>query len=145
MSFWSSLWSAPETVSKAVDAAIATGDKLVLTEEERLDYRKELGEWYLRWLQVSSGSDLARRLIALVVIFLFAILVLVIVVLYILGAATTDVATVDGTTVLVPNVWLVVADKILGLASTVVLPIVVTVIGFYFTVRAVTNFARKGE
>ena len=67
MSFWKRLWDTPDTISKGVDAVIRTGDALVYTEEEKAEFRLKVGEWLLKWQQATSGQNIARRLIAMLV------------------------------------------------------------------------------
>lgn len=76
MSFLKRLFSAPDEVAKVTDAVIAAGDKLVLTDEERLDANAATREWLLRFWEASKGGEIARRAIAMATVgaFLLAFL-----------------------------------------------------------------------
>jgi len=142
VSFWASLWGAPDLLNKTADAAISTGDKLWLTDEERQDYRERFSTWYLEYLRVSSGSDLARRLLAVMVTAVFLFLIVGTAALYVVGALTAEVTELpDGAISVAYNNWTAAGDKLFALISDALVSIELAIIGFYFTVRAVTNFA----
>lgn len=67
MGFWSRLWDTPDTISKGVDAVIQSGDALVYTDEEKAEFGQRVRDWLLKWQQATSGQNIARRLIALMV------------------------------------------------------------------------------
>jgi len=74
MSFWTKIFSTPDTVSKSVDAVIKGADALVFTEEEKAGHNAKMLEFYLEWLRTSTPQTLARRLIALMVVGLWTLL-----------------------------------------------------------------------
>lgn len=76
-----------DNTSKIVNSAIVGIDKLVFTDEERSDASAKVAEWYLRYLAATQPQNLARRLIALVIVCLWALLVIAGVALYKLDAA----------------------------------------------------------
>lgn len=72
--FLGRLFTSPENVGKTVDMVRDGLDKLVLTDEERLDYDKAAAAQYLEFMKIASdGGHLARRLIALIVTSVWAI------------------------------------------------------------------------
>ena len=75
MSFLGQLFSSSKSVEKTVDAVVATGDKLWYTEEEKAEGRQKMLEWVLAFHEKSSGSNVARRLIAVMVVGSFLMLV----------------------------------------------------------------------
>lgn len=85
MSFFSRLFSAPETVSKTVDAAIKTGDALFFTDEEKSKADQKKLDWLLEFHKASSGSNVARRLLSLMFSTVFLFMVLVTMYLVLLG------------------------------------------------------------
>ena len=87
MSFLSRLFSAPGEMVKVTDAVLAAGDRLVFTPEEKSEARQASMDWLLRFHEASSGSHLARRLLALMVTALFIALVVTAGVLVVVGSA----------------------------------------------------------
>lgn len=113
MSFWGQLFGSKEVIGKTVDAVINTGDALVFTEEEKSQANMEKLKWILEFHKASSGSNIARRLIAIMYSFAFLTLIGVVAALYGLGM---DVA----------------GDKIFALLTdTLVVPMGM-IITFYF-------------
>ncbi len=101
MSFWGALWGNSSAVDKVVDAAVATGDKLFFTEEEKHEGRLKLLEWSLRFREATKGSNLARRLIAVILTITYAAIILLAAAMILLegpapeGAATRAESLVD--------------------------------------------------
>ena len=87
MSFLSRLFSAPGEMVKVTDAVLAAGDRLVFTPEEKSEAHQASMDWLLRFHEASSGSHLARRLLALMVTALFIALVVAAGVLVVVGSA----------------------------------------------------------
>ena len=75
MNILSNLFATPETIDKAVDAVINTGDKLWVTEEERIEFTQKKQEWYLRYLESTQSQNVSRRLIAVIVTALWSTLI----------------------------------------------------------------------
>ena len=75
MGFLSVLTGGSKAIDKVLDAAIAGGDKLILTEEEKLDYNKETQSMYLEFMRISASESTAqsisRRLICLPVVYIW--------------------------------------------------------------------------
>jgi hypothetical protein len=76
MSFFSRLFSAPDAVSKTVDAVVKTGDMLVFTEEEKSIANQKTLDWLLQFHEASSGSRLAQRYLSIMFSATFLMLVL---------------------------------------------------------------------
>lgn len=76
MSIFSSIFSAPETIGKTVDAVIKTGDALVFTGEEKSIANQKKLDWLLKFHQASSGSNIARRWLAVMTVGVFLTLVI---------------------------------------------------------------------
>ena len=71
MSFFSRLFSAPEQLSKVTGAIISTGDKLILTDEERADYNLKQQKFILELHKGGAGSNLNRRFLSVMVAAVF--------------------------------------------------------------------------
>ncbi|WP_444885989.1 hypothetical protein [Microbulbifer sp. PSTR4-B] len=100
MTFWKRLWDNADTIQQGVDAVIRTGDALVYTEEEKADFKARVLDWLLKWQQATAGQNLARRLLALSITFVWLLESLVALALVICSAfkpeskAIADAATV---------------------------------------------------
>ena len=77
MSFWKNLFSSSETVNKTVDAVINTGDALFFTDEEKSQASQKKLDWVLKYHEASKGSNLARRLLAVMIVGTFLALVVI--------------------------------------------------------------------
>lgn len=73
MSIWSSLFATKDIVEKGVDAVISAGDKLVYTDEEKMDMKLKIREHHLALLKASEPFKVAQRLLALWFSFLFGV------------------------------------------------------------------------
>jgi len=89
MSFFARLFSAPDELAKVTDAVISAGDKLVFTAEEKSEAHQASMDWLLRLHEASSGSHLARRLLALMITALFLALVVATGVLVVVGSTAS--------------------------------------------------------
>ena len=70
--------STPKTLDKVTDAIISGGDKLMLTDEERLDYNQKAAEIHLKLTEKigneSAPTAVSRRVVGLMVLAPFAFL-----------------------------------------------------------------------
>ena len=124
MNFWAGIFSAPEIVSKATDAIIATGDALVFTEEEQSKASLKKLEWVLKFHEASKGSNIARRWIAILVTIVFVLIVVITAGCVLAGAETR-------------------ADQLLSLlADTLVLPMSM-IFGFYFGTSIIRDWPKN--
>ena len=85
MSFLGSLFATPETIGKGVDAVINAGDALVFTDEEKAEHNSRMRDWYIKYLDSTTGSALARRMIAVGVTALWSINIIVVLIAKALG------------------------------------------------------------
>jgi len=67
-------------VSKVIDGAMKAGDALFFTEEEKSVASQKKLDWMLEYMKATAPQNVARRVIAFVIVFLWALLVLVAVV-----------------------------------------------------------------
>lgn len=124
MSFWGRIFGAPDVVSKTTDAVIAAGDKLFYTQEEKAEAGMKRLEWILKFHEASSGSNIARRFLAVMMVFVFLLLIILNAVLVVIG-------------------WEAQAAAIFKLnAETLVVPVGI-IIAFYFTSGMVRDFTTQ--
>ena len=118
--------SAPKTLDKVTDAIISGGDKLMLTDEERLDYNQKAAEIHLKLTEKigneSAPTAVSRRVVGLMVLAPFAFLSIGGAILYPLNEAMSQH-------------WLLVAENF-QMPS-------LAVISFYFSSHAIK--ALKGS
>lgn len=70
------VFGSSENTTKVVDGAVAGLDKMFFTTEEKSEANAKLREWFLKYLAATQPQNLARRLIAIVVVALWAFLIL---------------------------------------------------------------------
>ncbi len=75
MSLWSWITGGSKAAEKAADGIYNGLDKLVFTDEEKADANREGFKMWLEYLKATQPQNVARRLIALVLVGLFAALV----------------------------------------------------------------------
>ena len=71
------IFGSAKNTETIVDGAVAGLDKMFFTAEEKSEASERVAEWYLRYLAATQPQNLARRLIALVIVCLWSLLVLV--------------------------------------------------------------------
>lgn len=76
------LFGSDKQLDKLTTGAVNGLDKIFFTAEEKSEANQKLSEWYLKYLEATQPQNLARRLIALIVVSLWAFLILFGVVLY---------------------------------------------------------------
>ncbi len=125
MSILSRIFSRPEDGSKIVDGAISTLDNAFFTKQERSDASAKVSEWYLKYLGATTGADLARRIIAIMVVGLWCLLVVLMVAAYLASVAY--------------------AEFIFGVLTDVVMTPFSIIIGFYFLTHTVRAFQKPSK
>ena len=118
------IFASPDDSSKIIDGAIKGMDAIVFTKEERAAANAKIGEWYLRYLAATESQNLARRLIAMLVVGLFVVLVLT-------GVAARMFGSVA------------ISDYVFNVLTDVVLQPFSIVIGFYFLTHAVRAYSKE--
>lgn len=76
MSFWSNLFGSSETVDKIVSGGISAGDMVFYTPEEKAIAEQKLLEFRLRYMEATNPQNVARRVIAFMVVGLWVFLIL---------------------------------------------------------------------
>jgi hypothetical protein len=87
MGIFDKLFGSDKQLDKLTTGAVNGLDKIFFTEEEKSEANQKLSEWYLKYLEATQPQNLARRLIALIVVSLWAFLILFGVLLYKLDMA----------------------------------------------------------
>ena len=73
MGLWSNIFGGTSTVSKATDALISAGDKLIYTEEEKADMNYKATKLHIELLQATHPFKLTQRVLAFYYSFLYGI------------------------------------------------------------------------
>lgn len=71
------IFGSSETSQELVKGAVLGIDKMIFTAEEKAEASQQLAAWWLKYLAATQPQNLARRLIALVIVLLWALLVVV--------------------------------------------------------------------
>jgi uncharacterized membrane protein (DUF106 family) len=123
MNILKSIFGSSKNSETLVQGAVKGLDAIVFTKEEKSQANQQLSEWYLKYLEATQPQNVARRFIAIIIVFLWAGLIVV-------GTAAH---------------WFdpLYSGFIFGvLVSTVMDPFLV-VIGFYFLTHAVRAYTNK--
>lgn len=86
MSFLGKLFGTDEAMQKTLDAGISAVDKSVFTAEEKAELKAKMIVLVGDYMKKTSGQDLARRLIALVLVFQYIVLINSAIVLTLMGS-----------------------------------------------------------
>lgn len=124
MSFWGRVFGSDYALKKTVDGVVSGIDALAFTDEERAEFNKSMINTLGNYMQSTSGQNIARRMIALIVSVIWSVLVVASVTCALSGfdeAATIMYETLD---------------------SHIDQPFMM-IIGFYFGIQAVREFRKK--
>jgi len=75
MGILKSIFGDSKNTETIVNGAVSGFDKLFFTKEEKAEANAQLGEWYLKYLSATQPQNIARRLIAMIIVLLWALLV----------------------------------------------------------------------
>ena len=70
------IFGSADTTQELVKGAVLGIDKMIFTKEEKAEASAQLAAWWLKYLAATQPQNLARRLIALVIVLLWALLVI---------------------------------------------------------------------
>ena len=125
---FAAIFGSSKNTETIVDGAVAGLDKMFFTAEERSEASERVAEWYLKYLAATQPQNLARRLIAMVIVILWAFLILVGIVAR--GVEVwLGVTVADGEQLFSAFVFMVLADVVMN-------PFLM-VMGFYFAAHVV--------
>lgn len=126
----SALFGRSETTDSLINAAISTGDKMVFTEEERSDVNLLLVKSKIEFAKASSGSRLARRVLAIAVTFVYLFVFMIACALVIAGGFM-DITLATGE--VIRSGATLAAERLMNaLTSLAVGGAFVTIISWYF-------------
>ena len=128
------IFAGPEETNKIIDGATAGLDKLFFTKEERADANTKLGEWYRRYLSATEGQKLARRMIAIIIVYLWTGLIAI------AAVARATELWLYRAALEVPHPF---SEFILTLLVDVVMVPFGIVIGFYFLTHTVRAYKKE--
>lgn len=122
------IFGSGENTKTVVDGAVHGLDKLFFTAEEKSEASARVAEWYLRYLAATQPQNLARRLIAMVIVVLWALLVVAGVVARAVEVSLSVTPT-EGEELFSAFVFVVLADVVMN-------PFLM-IMGFYFATHVV--------
>lgn len=74
---FAAIFGSSKNTETVVEGAVAGLDKMFFTKEERAESSQKIADWYLKYLAATQPQNLARRLIAMVVVLMWALIILV--------------------------------------------------------------------
>lgn len=123
------IFGSSKNTETIVDGAVAGMDKLVFTNEERAEANDKLNAWYIEYLQATQPQNLARRLIAMMVV----------------GLWTATV--VFGMIAKTVELFLGLDDQLSTFIYDVLLNVIMNpflmIMGFYFLKHAISSYNKK--
>ncbi len=75
MNILAAIFGSSKNTETIVDGAVSGLDKMFFTKEEKAEANIQLGDWYLKYLSATQPQNLARRLIAMIIVLLWALLI----------------------------------------------------------------------
>lgn len=117
------LFGAPEAAQKGIEVVTKGIDDIFYTKQEKAEdertQRKEAANMFIRWMQTTQGQNLARRLIALSITFVWLFMFLTEITLSVIGVWQSDNRWVESSSI--------IAQSIERMTGAVML-----ILGFYF-------------
>jgi len=138
MGLWSTLFNSGDTLDKATDAVINTGDKLFYTDEEKAEDRIKQREFFPTLLKAYHPFRIAQRVLAMLFGGLFGLA-------FIIGLGVSIfnmVATYRQTLAGIPKEEIIIIslNPLFALVNAFSLGIIMlTIIGFYFAGGAINS------
>lgn len=71
------IFGSSKNTETIVNGAVKGLDSMFFTKEEQAEYRQKGAEWFLEYLKATQPQNLARRLIAMIIVLLWAFLIVV--------------------------------------------------------------------
>ncbi len=122
------IFGSSKNTETVVNGAVSGLDKMFFTDEEKSEASAKMAEWYLRYLAATEPQNLARRLIALIIVILWAFLILV-------GVAAKGLETWFG--LVAAEGEQLFSEFVFEVLASVVMNPFLTVLGFYFAAHVV--------
>lgn len=131
MGIWKTLFDSGDTLSKATDAVINTGDKLFYTDEERAEDRIKQREFFPTLLKAYEPFKIAQRVLAIWFSGLFGIAFIIGLGMSVFNMVATYKQTVAG--VEKGAIVIISLNPLYDLVEAFSLGmIMITIVGFYF-------------
>lgn len=136
MGIFASIFGSAKNTETIVNGAVSGIDKMFYTKEEKAENAGRAAEWFLKYLEATNPQNLARRLIAMVIVGLWALLILI-------GIAAKGIETyffvvpIEGQVLFSTFIFNVLTD--------IVMYPFLTVIGFYFAAHVLRQWTGVKE
>lgn len=134
MSIFGKLFGTDSAVEKTIDTAGGLLDKAFYTDQEkaadRSEARREVQAMVIRWMEATTGSRLARRILAIAITFTWLSLFLTATIISVAAIFVTEGAR------------LIQASELLDTRSETMTPAVMLILGFYFAAPYMGDLAK---
>lgn len=138
--FWD-IFSSGNTLKKTTDAIINTGDKLFLTEEEKLDYKQKYTEFIPTILKAFEPFKIAQRILAWWFSFLFGISFIMSLGIFVFNAIIKYQGLKSG--MKIDNIVLIDLKPMYDILIAFDMPLIMSaIIGFYFLGGTISSFKK---
>jgi len=120
-----------KSIDSVVDAVIATGDKLVYTNEEKAEMKQKVGELHIKMLGAYEPFKIAQRFITFSFMFLYSLAFLIGLVIVVFNSIHKYIELSNG--VEVKNIIEISLEPLFNLVLTFNVGIIIgTIVVFYF-------------
>lgn len=132
MSLWTDikrLFGSADTVKTVIDGVYNGIDKTFFTDEEKAEFGQKRNEWLLQYMTATQPQNVARRVIAFIVVGTWAMVITILVVALVVETAFTLTSTMS--------------DELYKLLKDIILQPFNIVLGFYFLTHVVKGIVQK--
>ena len=144
MSIWKTLFSSSDTLDKATDAVINTGDKLFYTDEEKAEDRIKQREFFPTLLKAYHPFKIAQRVLAIWFSGLFGLAFIVGLTVSIFNMVSTYRQTLAG--IEQKDIIIISLNPLFSLVNTFSLGLIMlTIVGFYFAGGAINSMHKENK
>lgn len=138
MGLWDTLFNSGDTLDKATDAVINTGDKLFYTDEEKAEDRIKQREFFPTLLKAYHPFKIAQRVLAMWFGGLFGLAFIVGLFVSIFNMISTYKQTVAG--IAKEEIVIISLNPLFALVNAFSLGLIMlTIVGFYFAGGAINS------
>ena len=144
MSIWKTLFSSSDTLDKATDAVINTGDKLFYTDEEKAEDRIKQREFFPTLLKAYHPFKIAQRVLAIWFSGLYGLAFIIGLAVSAFNMISTYRQTLAG--IMKEEIVTISLDPLFALVGAFSLGIIMlTIIGFYFAGGAINSMHKENK
>lgn len=129
MSWLKGIFGSADTIKTVVDGVYNGVDKAFFTDEEKAEFGQKRNEWLLQYMQATQPQNVARRMIAFIVVGIWAFIIGILVIALVVENALSLTSNMS--------------DALYKLLTDIILQPFNIVLGFYFLTHVVKGITQK--